>query len=342
VLPLDRVARYACDLTEYPPTACRLRGLLGDAGFADLQARGGCYGGEDIQDGGVVGYGRTCPQMGCDAGFVWVRPDGALLVAIQHGENVLLHTTDPALAAAPPPALGRFIGSLDSYTEGATFTQTWRTRSAPTPAACTGEEATAREVRFIAAREGLACDAEFSTFSYAAAVVPRGARANFREAPGGPARKAYLVAGDLVRVGATLGDVRCAEYRSLDGRRTVGWLDTADLKEIDHMWDSRTAAPTLAGKAPAPGWVSASRSFGELTVSPDGGGLSLDLERAIAGHMCGVGGRAAPSGPRVYTLAGDCSAVAAVFNNGVYLWAHESCGGARANCTDAYLVGEPR
>jgi hypothetical protein len=325
----------AGSLTVYPPTACRLRALLGPA-FSDLVDRSGGYGEEVRPDGGVLAAGAVCPQTYCDHGASWIHPDGGMVVAIRNDETLSLYTNRPALADKLPASMTAFI---DEERGREPFKMTWKAKASPEPAACANLEA--ETARFLAARDGTGCDAQFSQFYEPAIVAPQGERANFRDTPTSEPRKTAVVAGDVVLLTqAKPGAYACAQYRALSGAVTVGWLAEADLRRAPIDDDTRDAAAKLHPVA-APGWLGASdRTFGDAKLRSAGAGLHVELDRVMSGHMCSVSDDLERVSPGLYRTnhgEDDCNAVVATFANGVLLWSSRACEGARASCSDAYL-----
>jgi hypothetical protein len=218
----------------------------------------------------------------------------------------------------------------------------------PDPPECQTPELEARRLRFLAAASKRACDPEYSRVWTPAAVKPTtGDKSWFHadaETTVGERREDHVLAGDLVERGwahARDPSFTCAAFVSIDGRRTTGWLRTADLVELPHVGDppARATLDALAtGDTPAWLSVGTARSFGELElrrVSEDV--VEVDVEREIAGHVCGVEGRLRLVGPRLLEdIDTGCGTVAVLFNNAVGLW-ERGCGGARASCTDGYF-----
>lgn len=325
----------AGSLTEYPPTACRLRALLGPA-FSDLVDRGGYYGEEVGPDGSVLVPGAICPQPYCDRGAAWIHPDGGIVVAIRASEALSLYTNRAALADKLPAAMTAFV---EEERAREPFKVTWKTKASPEPAACANLDA--ETARFLAARDGTGCDAQFSQFYEPAIVAPQGQRANFRDTPTSEPRKTAVVAGDVVLLTqAKPGSYACAQYRALSGAVTVGWLAEADLRRAPVDDDTRDAAAKLR-PVDAPGWLGASeRRFGDARVRSAGNGLHVELDREMSGHLCSVSDDLTRVSPGLYKTnhgEDDCNAVVATFANGVLLWSSRACEGMRAHCSDAYL-----
>lgn len=334
VYDASELQRAAFSWDVYPPTACRLRRLLGPA-FATYAERGGVYPDED-GEGGFFSHERACPQPGCASASTWIHPDGRIVVALREGAQLDLYTNDASLGARLPSPMQRVVDGAAE--DGGPATPRWVVAATlPDPPECSTPELAARTARWRAVEAGTGCDPELSTFEDAWAVTA--AKANFFEQPGGAPRKAYVIAGDLVMLsGAADGGHLCARYTPLAGRATVGWMRREDLVEIPHGWDERDAARLPEVPAP-PTWLGArAERFGELSIRGVGGGVEVDVERLIAGHVCSVQGPLSAAGARRYrTEGGDgCAATVALFNNGVFLWASTECGGARANCTGGY------
>lgn len=326
----------SCDWARYPPTACRLRALLGEA-FADYETRGGCYPQEHEGGGGFLAHGRACPQPGCASATTWIHPDGRMLVAMRAGERVDLYANDPGLMAEVPPAIQGYLDAAGE--DGGPVTVAWAPLPArEDPASCRSDAEASRAERWRAARAGTGCDAEFSDFEQPLAVTAE--RAHFVETPDGAPRRAFVVAGDLV-----LADHRgdgpfvCAQYRAIAGPRTTGWMRRADTVPLDLAWEARERTPLPSMAAP-PTWLTgAPEAFGDLRIHRTDSGVYVTLERFVAGHVCAFEGALTPGAPRRYT-GGDpegCSATAALFHNGVILWASSDCGGARASCSGAFV-----
>lgn len=325
----------AASLTEYPPTACRLRALLGPA-FSDLVDRGGYYGEEVGADGSVLVPGAVCPQPYCDRGASWIHPDGGMVVAIRNDATLSLYTNRPALADKLPATMSAFV---EEERTREPLQVTWKAKASPEPAACANLDA--ETARFLAARDGTGCDAQFSQFSEPAIVAPKGERANFRDTPTSEPRKTAVVAGDLVLLAATKpGSYACAQYRALSGAVTAGWLAESDLRRAPVTEETRDAAAKLNPVA-APSWLGASdRTFGDAKLRSAGAGLHVELDRVMAGHMCSVSDDLERVSPGLYKTShgeDDCNAVVATFANGVLLWSSRACEGMRASCSDAYL-----
>jgi len=333
----DALKAQASSLTEYPPTACRLHALLGPA-FADLVDRGGNYGEQVAADGSLLVPGAACPQTYCEHSATWVHPDGGILVAIHNDAELRLYANRPALADKLPAAMASFVE--EERAQGP-MEVVWKTKAAPEPAACSGAAFEAETARYLAARDGTGCDAQFSQFYEPAIVAPQGERANFRDTPTSEPRKTAVVAGDVVLLTqAKPGSYACAQYRALSGTVTVGWLAEADLRRAPVTDDTRDAAAKLNPVA-APGWLGTSdRTFGDAKLRSAGAGLHVELDRVMSGHMCSVSDDLERVSPGLYRTnhgEDDCNAVVATFANGVLLWSSRACEGARASCSDAYL-----
>jgi hypothetical protein len=331
------------DLTRYPPTACRLQHLLGDA-FEQLEASGGFYPSEnEASDGGFSYFGMACPQPECDSAMVWVHPDGGMVVALHRETSLELVTNRPALRDRLPAAIERFVADVPASSRAVSD------QVLPDPPQCRTPDIDVRRQRFVRAKQKLSCDRDYSDFWTPAAVVPsEGERSYFHtEASADTRRMDFVVAGDLVVLGwkhAEDPHFACAEYISLDGKRTTGWLQAADVVELTFTLHppSRTELERLVLDQPA-SWLIAGtqRQLGELVLEREAGErVRVDVERTMNGHLCGIRGTLRLAAPRVLEdVDTGCGTVGLVFNNAVALWEDDDygCSGARASCSGAYL-----
>jgi hypothetical protein len=342
---------HISDVFEYPPTACRLRSLLGPE-FERLTRHGGYYPGAIEERGeGFAYFAMRCPQPYCDTALVWVHPDGGMVAAMRSDASAQLWTNRPELRRNLPSQVATYLSSAEP--RALAGEPSWAgalEQPLPDPPECRTAELEARRLRFLAAAGKRACDPEYSHVWKPAAVKPSTGDTSWfhdsSETAVGERREDHVRAGDLVALGwAHADDPRftCAASISIDGDRTTGWLLTADLVELAHVGDppARAALDALAtGDTPA--WLSVggkARRFGALELQRVGEDVVVvDLEREIAGHSCGVEGRLRLVGPRVLAdIDTGCETVAVLFDNAVAVW-ERGCGGARASCTDGYFA----
>lgn len=331
------------DLASYPPTACRLRHMLGADVFARLHAHEGYYPGEDERrEEGFTYFGMRCPQPDCDSAQVWVQPDGGMLVALRSASAVELYGNRAALLDALPSAMQTFVADAPTITRHAPE------HALSDPPQCRTPDLEAQRRRFVRARQKLACDRDFSSFWMPAAVQPRvGQRSHFfADASADTRREAFVIAGDLVTLGWPSADDEafvCAEFVAHDGARTTGWLASADVVALSFMQQPppRAELERLVIDEPAR-WLTRGAPFelGELTLSRvSDDRVHVEVERTIAGHVCGIAGNLRLVAPRMLEdIDTGCGTVGVLFNNAVALWEDKDlgCSGARASCSDAY------
>lgn len=331
------------DLTQYPPTACRLQHLLGDS-FEQLKANVGFYPSEnEVSDSGFSYFGAVCPQPYCDSALVWVHPDGGMVVALRSETSMELVTNRPSLRDRLPAAIERFAAGVP------TSARTISDQALADPPQCRTMDIDVRRQRFVRAKQKLSCDPDYSDFWTPAAVVPSEGERSYlhAEASADTQRTGFVVAGDLVVLGWTHAEdprFACAQFISLDGKRTTGWLQTADVVELTFMLHppSRPELERLVLDEPASWLIAGTRNqLGELELEREAGErVRVDVERTMSGHLCGIRGTLRLAAPRVLEdVDTGCGTVGLVFNNAVALWEDDDygCSGARASCSGAYL-----
>ncbi|MCA9621917.1 MAG: hypothetical protein KC731_22990 [Myxococcales bacterium] len=334
--------------TRHPPLACRLRALLGDRAYALLEERGGYYPVADAGDGGITYRGQICPQPGCDGAVVWVRPDGAMVAAIE-SETIELFTNRDAFASHLPAAVQAFVDEVKQHGDKATH---WAPRSsAIDPPVCHTEEVRTATTHYLEAQRGTRCDPEHSSFWASGVVVAPGYTPLGSPAEPATPSKVQIPQSDLVRLGKTHPDDApwiCVEHIGLDGDRQVGWLPAASLERLpDQDGDMTDVAERIAAKLPATpiAWLTGHPiQLSAATIRRlDATRLTIDLQTEMAGHLCGMEGELRETAARVFVDAGaGCGAVALLLDNGAFLWENGDCSGARATCTGPLLPAARR
>lgn len=351
---------HAWEAHHYPPTACRLQALLGDADFTRLEDRIG-YSPPlpEASDGGFTASGGVCPQPYCDEGFTWIHPDGSIVVAIHEGEYVDLFTNDPKLKSEPPRAVRQFLAALGHHDPKPQVR--WPSpppRQLTDPPSCQTPAIEELRRRFIAVDQRLRCDPVYSSFGYGMTLKDSaGAELPFYDSvsPETTRLGAVLRKGELVETGIDHASEPfvCAALTRRNGKRIVGWLRKSALFDLRHLGDAHPDGSDAHAKAidsffrglgATPSWLTKTeRQFGDLRIKRSASAVHLDLSVAMAGHHCGFDGPLNFMSPRLLIdpIDDGCDVDVALFDNGVFVW-ENGCAGMRATCDGPYVRRLPQ
>lgn len=346
------------DIAVYPPTACKLRSLTGDA-FPDLLGYRWSYGRQTTlstlggprpaflqADGGVL-IERMC-RGDCVPSAIWLHPDGGVVVAIGYGgldserpTELTLYADRPALAKALPASMEAFVAEHRSSWGDQTHV-VWKAADTTNTAPCSGADIAALTARFRAARDGTGCDATFSDFYQPAVVMS--AQASFHAAPTAEPGPDFVATGNIVLLTTyrPQGAFVCAKHKAVSGAVTTGWLAEADLQR-GNLGNSHAVDLASLRPVPAPPWLSpTARAFGGLHVAKHRKGIHVENDEG-----CWATGDFDPTRPGLYQRVDPigfgeaCTAQFATFANGVLLWTTPECDGRPAECDSVFLASAP-
>ncbi len=358
-LSATSLAAQQSHFKRYPPTACRLKALLGKEFDLLADRRGQYHAAKQPEQGGYFEHGRNCPQSYCDGALIWIHPTGKMAVAVQVEKQTRVFVNRLSQRSQLPATMKDFIAARPPAI--------WTIKDTAFEGCDTPAEKHKLQ-RYVAARAGQACDPDYSSFDSPMLVKPAAGKVHgwwYTEPKAGTKQRTQVAVGDLVMADYVNAkthqriygksrkwqpDFVCAQMQLPSGSRTVGWLARKDLVALESYrlhrgstkQDYENWRDLASGLPVRPQWFvqGQSHSGDSFKLLRDSSAvLHLHISTFQNGHMCELAERFQRSGRfAIFSPPSPqrCGAVALRLNNAIVVQDNGACGGARAHCNRVF------